>query len=175
MSIADQIVPGRECGACMMCCKLPTVTSMNKAANKWCVEAAPGRGCKIYNERPGECRSFHCGWLVDASMGPEWKPDVSKFMIYVAGDGALNIMVDPASPAAWRDPRFYAAIKTNASKLLDRGNMPTMIIIGSKRIVVLPDRDLEITIPPGHGAKIVTMQGPSGLYYDVVVEPLSAA
>ncbi len=171
MSVEDQIVPGRSCGTCMMCCKLPDVPAMDKPQGKWCREAAPGRGCKIYDTRPGECRAFHCGWLQDATLGPEWKPETARFMIYVAGDGALTIMVDPAAPGAWKDPRYYPAIKTSAARLMER-NMPTIVIIGSRRVVVLPDRDVEATIPPGYGARVVTMEGANGPAYDVVVEAL---
>ena len=174
MTATDQIVPGRSCGTCMMCCKLPSVPAMNKPQGKWCVQASPGRGCKIYDDRPEDCRNFHCGWLVDPTLGPEWKPEICKFLIFVAGDGSLTIMVDPGAPAAWKDPRYYPVIKTTAARLIER-NMPTMIIIGSKRIVVLPDRDVDVSIPEGHGARVVTQQGQNGLVYSVVVEALPAA
>ena len=109
-------------------------------------------------------------------MGPEWKPEVSKFMVFVAGDGTFTIMVDPGAPAAWKDPRYYTGIKTVAARLLDSKMMPTMVIIGARRIVILPERDAEVKIPDGHGVRIVEMQTPQGQRkYDVVVEKLPAA
>lgn len=174
MSTPDQIVPGRTCGTCMMCCKLPVVPSMNKPLGKWCVQAAPGRGCKIYADRPTECRQFNCGWLLDASLGPEWKPEICKFLMYVAADGALTIMVDPAAPGAWRDPRFYPAIKTSAARLLER-NMPVMVLVGARKYIILPERDVEVTIPPGHAAQVVRTEGPQGVTHDIVITADPAA
>lgn len=169
-----QTVPGRGCGTCMMCCKLPAVPSMNKPQGKWCVKAAPGRGCGIYDERPGECRQFHCGWMQDATLGPEWKPEICKFLLYVAGDGALTIMADPAWPAAWRGERYYPTIKTSAARLIER-KIPVMVVIGGRRIIVLPDRDVEVSIPAGHGARVVTTHGPNGDSWDVEVSRVPAA
>ena len=166
-------VQGKNCGACMMCCKLPAVVSLQKPAGKWCVNATAGKGCKIYDTRPDDCRAFHCGWLLDASLGPEWKPDACKFLMYIANDGAFTLLVDPASPAAWRDPRFYPTIKMNAARLLDR-NMASMVVVGSRKYVILPERDVEVTIPPGYGARVVISHLPEGPQYDVVVEPLPA-
>ena len=167
------IVPGRACGTCMMCCKLPSVEALGKPAGKWCAHAAPGRGCEIYEDRPFQCRHFLCGWMEDASLGPEWKPEVCKFMIFVAGDGALTLMVDPGFPGAWKDPKYYPAIKTNATRLLER-HMATMVVVGAKRFVVLPDRNVEVTIPPGYGARVVTIRDPAGDRYDVEIAPLPA-
>ena len=172
MTEATTTVPGRACGTCMMCCKLTSIVELNKPAGKWCQHAVPGKGCAIYDQRPAPCRAFVCGWMEDASLGPEWKPEISKFMVFVAGDGAMTVMVDPGSPAAWKDPRYYPAIKTTATRLLER-NMPTMVVVGSKRFVVLPDRNVEVTIPPGYGARVVTTHGPGGDTYDVEVAPLS--
>jgi hypothetical protein len=176
MADTDQIVPGRACGTCMLCCKLASIPELDKPANKWCRHAAPGRGCTIYDARPGDCRHFHCGWLVDASMPMDWKPEISKFMIFVAGDGSLTVMVDPGAPAAWKDPRYYPGIKRVAAQILDSRMMPTMVIVGAKRFIILPERDVEVKIPEGHGARIVEMENHVGRRtYDVVVEKLPAA
>ena len=174
MNDASATVPGRECGTCLMCCKLPSVPELQKPANKWCQHAKPGTGCSIYEARPGQCRAFYCGWMQDATLGPEWKPETAKFMMFIASDNSLTIMVDPGSPASWKDPKYYPTIKTAAARLIETG-MPTMVIIGSRRIVVLPQGDVEVKIPEGFGARIVTTHGPMGQTHEVEVSALPAA
>ena len=47
------LVPGRACGTCMMCCKVPYIKEFEKPAGVWCRHAVPGKGCGIYESRPG--------------------------------------------------------------------------------------------------------------------------
>ena len=39
-------------------------------------------GCKIYDTRPTTCRSFHCAWLINPELGPEWRPTTVKMVLY---------------------------------------------------------------------------------------------
>ena len=82
MEIPSQphLVPGRACGSCMMCCKVPYIKEFEKPAGVWCKHAVAGKGCGIYESRPGSCQAFYCLWMQDASFGPEWKPEKSKFV-----------------------------------------------------------------------------------------------
>ena len=73
-----EIVKGRECGKCSLCCKVMRVEEIAKLPGVWCKECAPGKGCKIYATRPGPCRDFHCSWLIQAELGPEWFPATAK-------------------------------------------------------------------------------------------------
>jgi hypothetical protein len=69
------IVPGRACGSCSLCCKLLRIEELDKPAGVWCPHCQAGLGgCKIYGVRPGPCRSFHCAWLINPELGPEWRP-----------------------------------------------------------------------------------------------------
>jgi hypothetical protein len=56
---------GRSCGGCTMCCKVLGITELQKPVGKWCKHCEIGYGCRIYETRPAECRTFHCAWLVD--------------------------------------------------------------------------------------------------------------
>ena len=68
----------RACGTCTMCCKVYRIPILNKQEGKWCAHCAIGSGCRIYEDRPEQCRSFVCLWLQDVTMPPEWKPEISK-------------------------------------------------------------------------------------------------
>src|SRR3977135_545867 len=81
------LVPGRSCGTCIMCCKVYAIRELNKRAGQMCVHAERGCGCKIYDNRPDVCRSFYCMWRVDATLGPEWKPETARFVV------ALDLLV----------------------------------------------------------------------------------
>jgi len=54
----------RECGDCNMCCKLPSVKNLKKDY-EWCKHCEIGVGCKIYEERPKQCKDFYCLWKMN--------------------------------------------------------------------------------------------------------------
>lgn len=137
-----EAVPGRACGTCGMCCKLPVVVELNKPRNQWCVNAEIGKGCKIYDTRPGECRAFMCEWIINAQLSDAWKPERCKFIIASQGN-ELNVFVDLATPNAWRAPEFYPTLKKVATELVKK-NQIMIVLIGERRIVVLPDRDEDL-------------------------------
>jgi len=78
VQVLTEPVKGRACDGCTMCCKVLGITELDKPVGKWCQFCDIGHGCKIYDTRPGECRTFHCMWLVDERLSDIWKPDRSK-------------------------------------------------------------------------------------------------
>src|SRR5579871_3426076 len=96
------LVPGRACGTCSLCCKVYTVKELAKPAGTWCAHRASGVGCSIHASRPRSCRTFFCAWLADPNFGPEWKPEVSRFVIYQnPARREITLTVDPGMPLAW--------------------------------------------------------------------------
>ena len=93
--------PGRSCADCTMCCKVLPIEALNKPANQWCQHCQVGQGCKIYAERPDECRGFNCMWLVDAKIPVELAPRDSR-MVLAETRGAIFIVVDQSRFGAWR-------------------------------------------------------------------------
>jgi hypothetical protein len=143
-ALLPQLAPGRACGSCMMCCKVPAVEELGKPPGVWCVNAAPGHGCKIYADRPGSCRAFYCLWMQDAGFGPEWKPEKSKFVLYPQRNGVnLQVAVDPSFANAWTKPPYYAWIKRWAMQHAPDGRF-VFVRIGERLIVALPDRDQDL-------------------------------
>jgi hypothetical protein len=129
----------------MMCCKLPLIKELEKPACQWCRHAVIGKGCGIYADRPSVCRSFHCQWILDAHLGPEWKPEKAKFIVYLDRDKPelLHVAVDPAFPDAWTKPPFLAAIRNWVLEGAELGRF-AMVYVGSRWTAVLPDRILEL-------------------------------
>jgi hypothetical protein len=130
-----------------MCCKLYDVPEVRSVAGKWCRHCTPGKGCGIHATRPETCRRFFCGWMVSASLGPEWKPERAKLIIrLIPVEGSslcVAVDVDEGFPAAWQRPDIYAKLKRIAAY---SGEVVVRVSIGRRRIVVLPDRDVDVGV-----------------------------
>jgi len=141
---AARVVPGRECGACTLCCKVVAVVELDKPAGTWCAHARSKSGCGIYEMRPPGCRTFYCHWMLDRNFGPEWKPDKAKFALMQTPQG-VTAFVDPGHPAAWRRSPYYESLKRWAIEGAREGRI-VAIRVGTRAHVVLPDRDVDIGI-----------------------------
>ena len=95
----------RQCGECSQCCKTMAVMALNKPANKWCHHCQIGQGCKIYQQRPEECRAFTCLWLQDESVPEELRPDKTKVVMWEFSEEEKKIVanVDPERPTAYKE------------------------------------------------------------------------
>jgi len=102
--------PGKSCGSCTLCCKLLGITALEKPQGTWCRHCNKGSGCKIYSERPDECKTFFCLWLVDPHLGPEWKPNLSKMVVTFEENG-LDIHCDTGYPLAWQREPYHQHIQ----------------------------------------------------------------
>jgi Fe-S-cluster containining protein len=167
--------PGRSCGTCMLCCKVYTIDVLNKPAGRWCAHAELGRGCKIYEDRPDICRAFYCMWIVDRTLGPEWKPEKAHFvvMLDLLGYQALTISLDANRPDAWRKEPYYSTIKGWARKFSPENKKVLVVDIRGSVTVVLPDRDVPIGVFSPRKQEIVVFR--QGTTYEVGVQPRVAA
>jgi hypothetical protein len=73
-----RLVPGRECGECLVCCIVPPIDKpeIQKLSSSACRHCAHG-GCDIYEARPPVCRSFYCAWRRTVQLPDDWRPDKS--------------------------------------------------------------------------------------------------
>jgi hypothetical protein len=79
MNNGMELVPGRDCGECTMCCVVPLIDTpeIQKISGSACCRNT-GKGCGIYETRPSVCRSFYCAWRIFDIMGADWRPDKSQ-------------------------------------------------------------------------------------------------
>jgi hypothetical protein len=151
-----RILPGRACGSCTLCCKVMAITQLAKPAGKWCEHCKVGAGCGIYEERPAECRIFHCGYLVWEHAGEHWNPTRSKMVVATEESGRVWILVDPARPDAWRREPFYRDIKLWAKWAAD-ARQQLLIHSAGRTIAVLPDQEVDLG-PVGQGESFALVE-----------------
>lgn len=147
---APALVTGRSCGTCSLCCKVLAVEALNKPSGQWCVHAAPGRGCQIHEARPQACREFFCVWLTDPNLGPEWKPEVARFVLSSDSQHrALVVLADAGMPLAWKREPYCGALR-RMSESLFRLDRKVLVNLRGQVTVVLPDREVALgVLPPG--------------------------
>jgi hypothetical protein len=149
------LVPGRSCGTCSLCCKVYSVEELKKPRGKWCVHSGRRGGCTFHAQRPFVCRQFFCSWRLDPNLGPEWKPEVCRFVL--SADGAyqaLMVTVDPGMPRAWKREPYYSMLK-RFSEVFFRQDKKVMVSIDGHITVILPDRDVPLgLIRPGEEIRI---------------------
>lgn len=152
----SEVVPGRSCGTCTLCCKVIAVVDFDKQPGVWCPHCIRSKGCGIYETRPKDCRTFFCHWMVEKGLGPEWKPERAKFAL-VTTLGGITAFVDPGFAGSWRASPYYETLKRWAAEGL-RSNDGVRIVairIGARTIVVLPDREIDMgTVRPDEMLRI---------------------
>lgn len=163
---------GRNCDGCTLCCKLMRVG--DKPAMQWCQHCVIGTGCGIYETRPSECRTFHCGYLQKPGLSEDWRPSVSKMVIALPpGEQRIVIFVDPSRRGRWRRAPYYPMIKHWAQMLCPKAGQ-VLIHDGAEVIAVLPDREKSFG-PHREGRTLTSIvtPGPNGPICDVIEDELA--
>ncbi|MCW6507904.1 hypothetical protein [Lichenifustis flavocetrariae] len=162
------LVPGRECGACTMCCKVYRIEALGKPDGVWCTHCVVGSSCKIYPDRPDDCRDFFCLWRTDATLPDSWKPNVSKLTISLfPKNGFLYVQVDPSTPQAWRKEPYFSTLKTWSASLLQRGRH-ILVFVRDQATLIMPSGPIPIGImSPDDGFVVRERFTPTGKTFEV--------
>jgi len=111
--------------------------------------------------------------MINPKLGPEWKPERAKFVLRTGGgnigERLILLSVDPSFPNAWTKAPYFEMIKKWARDGAAERRV-VLVQIGSRHIVVLPDRiveigELDVEFDIGLAPKIEA----SGLSYGVIV------
>ena len=171
MNASVQIVAGRSCQGCTLCCKLLAIEALQKPRATWCTHCDVKAGCKIHGSHPDECRNFYCGYLTNAALDERWHPTRSKIVLAYDEQHAprLSVHVDPGRPNTWREEPYYSQIKRWAvAAAASRGQV--IVWQGRSTIAVLPDRDKDLgEVRPDQFIVTSAKQGPQGTTLDVLV------
>ncbi|MEI9889260.1 MAG: hypothetical protein WDN45_00190 [Caulobacteraceae bacterium] len=147
---------GRACGDCVACCQVLNIDEpdMIKPAGQLCMHCT-GKGCSIYDSRPGVCRTWDCVWRRIESMPPETRPDRLGVVF------AIDRQAEPRNPF---DRLYFVARATGAPEalhsrptgdvaaMLAHGPLPIFASWGAERQMIYPRVEL--------AAAIVDPQGP---------------
>ena len=79
---AGALVPGRSCGQCTACCRIPAIEVLTKPAGVLCRHST-GVACGIYQDRPDACARWHCLWRKIGALPDELRPDRSGVMFAI--------------------------------------------------------------------------------------------
>ncbi len=142
--MSEESSPGKACGDCTLCCKVMAIEELAKPVGSWCPHCKAGQGCRIYPERPGECRSFRCLWLVNDLLDQHWKPSKSRFVLTTSEDG-IEVRCDPGFPDAWRREPYRREIREWAISGETR-DVTVVVTIGQKMILVTRDREFDLGV-----------------------------
>ena len=155
--------PGRACGGCTMCCKVYALPEFGKPPGVWCKHCAPGKGCKIHDSPPEQCRLFFCLWMTDGAMPNDWRPDRARFVLSVyPPNGFIYGQVDPGSPRAWMKPPYYDALRAMAGRLLNE-RRHVIMFMGDEATLVMPEGEAALgKMGPADNFRIEPAFGPNG-------------
>jgi hypothetical protein len=141
MTQQADVVQGRSCGGCTLCCKLLRVEEIETPPLAWCPNCDTRKGCAIYDHRPAECRDFYCEYLLNGTLGEHWRPSKCKMVVVLEDySNALVIHVDPSRPHAWRQEPFYSEIRQWA-RTAAHEQRQVVVWQGDIKIVIAPEGD----------------------------------
>ena len=90
------LLPGRECGGCVECCRVIPLDlpELAKPTGELCAYCVDGAGCRVHAIRPQTCRTWFCLWRV-VELSEDWRPDRSGVVVRPDGieDGVITLFV----------------------------------------------------------------------------------
>lgn len=125
----------RTCGPCSACCYVFAIADVATLPYTRCAQLTQS-GCGIYPSRPGACRAYACGWIVDGAWFDEAeRPDLVG-LVPAVPTGIASV------PMVIREIDAGSADTPAARAMLDR--------LASLQLVMLIRRDgaAELLGPP---------------------------
>ena len=134
--VHPQIVSGRDCDGCTLCCRVMRVPEIHKPQWELCPDCEAGAGCRIYMTRPGECEEFLCGYRTRESLPERWHPKICHMVIQISRDDrTVDVYVDPDFPDSWRAEPYLTDLRERARQW---GRV--VVHLPGQAMLVLPDR-----------------------------------
>jgi hypothetical protein len=164
-SLFTYLVPGRQCGECVACCRILKIDTpeLHKPAGVLCPHST-GTGCGIYETRPNQCRTWFCLWRRIGALPDEVRPDRCGVVF------SLSQRLPPRDPF---ERLFIAARAINSEKdfehpmaqaafemFVREGSLPVYRSSGGVKHIVFPRAEIVRCIitgaqPPEHLASEV--------------------
>jgi hypothetical protein len=173
---ALQLVPGRECGSCTLCCKVYDIPEIDKAMGKWCKHCKPGNGCTIHDSLPSTCSEFNCLWRTREQLPPYWKPEQSKMVITIFPlTEFIYVQVDPGTPGAWLKQPYFNDLQLWAKNNLPKG-IHVIVFVNDIATLIMPDNTVPLgPMKPTDRLVLRTSSTPGMPKYQAMLVPVGAA
>lgn len=138
------LVAGRSCASCTLCCKVMAIRELDKPRLTWCSHCDKKRGCTIYETRPETCREFYCSWMTTPELGDHWKPLVSRMvLVHDRPRNWLVVHIDSGRTDAWRAEPYLSDLRAWSRYMAPKGGR-VMIFQGERVIALLPDGEQDL-------------------------------
>jgi Fe-S-cluster containining protein len=140
-SLLGPIVPGRECGECVACCRSLKVDTaeFSKPAGVPCPHNTGSR-CGIHSSRPDICRTWFCAWRRIAAMPEAARPDRSGILAFLGFNRQPRNCLEGVYIVAQAsdDEAFDTAIGRAITADLSTGLVPVWTTSGTAKTLVHP-------------------------------------
>jgi hypothetical protein len=158
-TIFGPLVPGRECGACTVCCDVLKVDTpdLQKPAGTRCIHLGE-KGCGIHAVRPEICRTWFCGWRRVEALPDAARPDLSGLLVSLdfvreprnCFEGVSIVVRSLAGRAAFESEAAAGLIDALCGQLV-----PVWLNDGAQKVLVHPDGEVAGFVltgdaPPAH-------------------------
>lgn len=133
-----KLVPGRECGDCTICCTALSVDApaLRKPNGITCPHLCAS-GCTTYDSRPGVCRDWYCAWRMSDTLGDDWRPDRSGFLVEMLFEGI---------PEGFAGPGIRFTLLRATADIA----WPPFVHLVTRAIAIRQPVFLSMVGPPGH-------------------------
>jgi hypothetical protein len=139
MTPRTDVVKGRDCSNCTMCCELLGVEELEMPPSGQCPNCRLGTGCMAYEQRPTECSAFYCEYLLDPRLGDHWRPSKCRtVVVFEDYSNALVIHADPKGPQTWRTQPYISEIRAWA-RLHARRQQQVIVWHGETKYIIAAD------------------------------------
>lgn len=147
------VLPGRECGACTICCTVLRVDSpdFRKPEDTPCRHLGT-QGCTIHAVRPDICRTWFCAWRRVEGMAEEARPDRSGLLVSLNFERAPRNCFEAVSLTVRLLPGSDAISNGIAAAVLDAlcdGLVPVWFSDGEEKMLMHPDREVAEAVLSG--------------------------
>lgn len=131
----------RQCGTCVECCVVPEAPYLDKARLERCSKLGETKGCSDYENRPEECKGFHCMWLLDG-LDKELRPDRCGLIVATNLEAFRKVGI-PHTVVVWETWRT-AATYGAGGRLVDFIARTHAVVVntyeGQMQVVGSPDK-----------------------------------
>lgn len=131
-----------HCGTCNLCCKVKSITELNKPMYTWCTHCDIGKACRLHDtpKKPASCTAYMCLWYYlqtgedqGLRLPERFRPDHTKVVV--------DIFEHPNYRAAlfWIDPSYPNAIESKDNQTLIKMLAEGFVVIearGRKRKIL---------------------------------------